>query len=152
MEVADNLVGKIFRQTLNYMFEERARKFEGYISAEEIEKIWIELREYYYGNTVKFFQYEKNNYWSIPHFICEPMLTSIYSFSQVIAIELLDKRNENNFITKFMKYLELKSNDSFMDYLKEAFDIEIGREKDWDNVFAAVNDLISRLETCSNNG
>ena len=146
LEVMDNFMGKIYRQTMNFMFEKRAREYEGYITPEQMEKEWEILREQFYGDTVKFWGYEKNNYWSIPHFICEPLLTSVYVFSQIIALMLVNKLEIDDFEKKFHGYLEIGSNNSFMEYLFKEFHIRIDQEKNWQLIFNELRELLKRLE------
>lgn len=146
LEVSDNFFGKLFRQALNAIFEIRIREKKGYAKKEEIEKIWRELRQKFYGNTVKFYPYEKNNYWSIPHFICEPLLTAIYSFSQVISINLILLKDKDDFSRKFNDFMCLSSYQSFSEYLYNNFDISFSNKGMWEKAFSYLENLLKSEE------
>ena len=147
LKVLDNIVDKLFRQTMNYLFEKKIREYNGYITANQIEFEWQKIRNQFYNNVVKFYSYEKNNYWSIPHFICEPLLTSIYVFSQTIAFNLLNKAEEKDFSKKFHGFLEIGSNDSFRKYLFDIFGSNGINRENWEFAFFELKNLFKRLGT-----
>lgn len=146
LEVSDNIIGKLFRQAMNALFEISAREREGYADKIEIEDSWLELRKDFYGDTVRFYPYEKNNYWSIPHFICEPLLTALYSLSQMIALNLLEKKDKRNFFLCFDKFIRIGSNESFRDFLSSNFDVSMDSDAMWENAFKILKELISKAE------
>lgn len=147
LDVVDNFIGKIFRQAINAIFELRVREKDGHACSEEVEQIWLDLRKTYYGDTVKFYQHEKNIYWSIVHFITDPLLTAVYSISQAIAFSLIDNhRSDCCFCGKFDSYMHLNANESVCKFLSHMFDIEFDSEKMWKISFSSLQNLLATLE------
>lgn len=104
----EDIFATLYRQINFTTFERRVHAHEGEISAEELNKIWLEESAKMFGQSVALNDYYKI-WWSyIPHFIHTPFYCYAYSYAQllVLAIFGLYKSGKcENFTQIYTKFL-----------------------------------------------
>ena len=104
----EDIFATLYRQINFTTFERRVHSHEGEISAEELNKIWLEESAKMFGPSVTLNDYYKI-WWSyIPHFIHTPFYCYAYSYAQllVLAIFGLYKSGKcENFVQIYTEFL-----------------------------------------------
>ena len=104
----EDIFATLYRQINFTTFERRVHAHEGEISAEELNKIWLEESAKMFGPSVTLNDYYKI-WWSyIPHFIHTPFYCYAYSYAQllVLAIFGLYKSGKcENFVQIYTEFL-----------------------------------------------
>ncbi|WP_169942028.1 M3 family oligoendopeptidase [Campylobacter sp. RM15925] len=144
----EDIFATLYRQINFTTFERRVHAYEGEISLEELNKIWLEESKKMFGKSVTLNDYYKI-WWSyIPHFIHSPFYCYAYSYAQllVLAIFGLYKSGKcKNFVEIYTEFLSLGGSMSPKDMVaKFGFDIE--SEKFWDIGIKEVKKLVDEFE------
>ena len=104
----EDIFATLYRQINFTTFERRVHAHEGEISADELNKIWLEESSKMFGPSVTLNDYYKI-WWSyIPHFIHTPFYCYAYSYAQllVLAIFGLYKSGKcENFVQIYTEFL-----------------------------------------------
>jgi len=104
----EDIFATLYRQINFTTFERRVHAHDGEISAEELNKIWLEESAKMFGKSVTLNDYYKI-WWSyIPHFIHTPFYCYAYSYAQllVLAIFGLYKSGKcENFVQIYTEFL-----------------------------------------------
>jgi len=124
----EDIFATLYRQINFTTFERRVHAHEGEISAEELNKIWLEESANMFGQSVTLNDYYKI-WWSyIPHFIHTPFYCYAYSYAQllVLAIFGLYKSGKcENFVQIYTEFLSAGGSRSPKDLVGMfGFDIE----------------------------
>lgn len=100
----------IFRQVVLTRFEQnlhKARREEGELTTDQIDKIWIEVNSPMYGDSVYLTENYSHWWMYIPHFIHSPFYCYSYAFGELLALALLQKyrKQGGEFIPQYFELL-----------------------------------------------
>ncbi len=113
----EDIFATVFRQVVLTRFEEKLhiiRRKERELTAEEINKIWIESNKSMFGDSVELTS-DYAWWWTyIPHFIHSPFYCYAYSFGELLVLALYSKylKEGDLFVTKYMELLTSGGSDS----------------------------------------
>lgn len=148
----DDIFATVFRQVCMTRFEEKihtARREQGELKTEDLNKLWIEANSQMFGDNIKWTD-NYNFWWSyIPHFIHSPFYCYAYAFGLLLSITLYFKykqsENKQDFVEKYTKILSLGGSLNPVELLK-ILDIDLNDKEFWNNGFKLVDELVSQAE------
>lgn len=144
----EDIFATLYRQINFTTFERRIHSYEGEISSDEIDRIWLEESKKMFGDSLILNDYYKI-WWSyIPHFIHSPFYCYAYSYAQLLVLALFGLYKSGkceNFVEIYTKFLSLGGSKSPKE-LVGMFGFDIDDEKFWnigiDQVANLVNEFI----------
>ncbi|WP_096021446.1 M3 family oligoendopeptidase [Campylobacter lanienae] len=144
----EDIFATLYRQINFTTFERRIHSYEGEISSDEIDRIWLEESKKMFGESLILNDYYKI-WWSyIPHFIHSPFYCYAYSYAQLLVLALFGLYKSGkceNFVEIYTKFLSLGGSKSPKE-LVGMFGFDIDDEKFWnigiDQVANLVNEFI----------
>ena len=144
----EDIFATLYRQINFTTFERRIHSYEGEISSDEIDRIWLEESKKMFGDSLILNDYYKI-WWSyIPHFIHSPFYCYAYSYAQLLVLALFGLYKSGkceNFVEIYTKFLSLGGSKSPKE-LVGMFGFDINDEKFWnigiDQVANLVNEFI----------
>ncbi|WP_096025172.1 M3 family oligoendopeptidase [Campylobacter lanienae] len=144
----EDIFATLYRQINFTTFERRIHSYEGEISSDEMDRIWLEESKKMFGESLILNDYYKI-WWSyIPHFIHSPFYCYAYSYAQLLVLALFGLYKSGkceNFVEIYTKFLSLGGSKSPKE-LVGMFGFDIDDEKFWnigiDQVANLVNEFI----------
>lgn len=144
----EDIFATLYRQINFTTFERRIHSYDGEISSDEIDRIWLEESKKMFGESLILNDYYKI-WWSyIPHFIHSPFYCYAYSYAQLLVLALFGLYKSGkyeNFVEIYTKFLSLGGSKSPKE-LVGMFGFDIDDEKFWnigiDQVANLVNEFI----------
>lgn len=143
----EDIFATLYRQITFTCFERRIHSFEGELSTEELNQIWLEESQKMFGQSVNL----SKNYrlwWSyIPHFIHSPFYCYAYAYAQLLVLALygLYKSGKcKNFKALYTKMLSLGGSVSPKE-LVMMFGFDIEDTNFWDIGISEVQKLINEF-------
>ncbi|WP_096028302.1 M3 family oligoendopeptidase [Campylobacter lanienae] len=144
----EDIFATLYRQINFTTFERRIHSYEGEISSDEIDRIWLEESKKMFGDSLILNDYYKI-WWSyIPHFIHSPFYCYAYSYAQLLVLALFGLYKSGkceNFVEIYTKFLSLGGSKSPKEFVG-MFGFDIDDEKFWnigiDQVANLVNEFI----------
>ncbi len=143
----EDIFATLYRQINFTTFERRIHSYEGEISSDEIDRIWLEEGKKMFGDSLILNDYYKI-WWSyIPHFIHSPFYCYAYSYAQLLVLALfgLYKSGKGeNFVEIYTKLLSLGGSKSPKE-LVGMFGFDIDDEKFWNIGIDQVANLVDEF-------
>ncbi len=146
----EDIIATVYRQIMYILFEYRAHKRcqEGFLSEEDMCNIWWEEMERMYGDSIEFFEVQKWNWSSIPHFFHYRFYCYAYSFGELFVISLFKKYKEEgreNFIKNYKEILS--SGGSKNPYqLAEIVGENLNERSFWEKGIKFIEEMIEEFE------
>jgi oligoendopeptidase F len=113
----EDIFATVFRQVVLTRFEEKlhlARRNEGELTTERINKVWVETNKSMFGDSVELT--EDYGWWwmYIPHFIHSPFYCYAYSFGELLVLALYNKylREGDVFVSRYIELLSSGGSDA----------------------------------------
>ncbi len=143
----EDIFATLYRQINFTTFERLVHSYEGEISSDELNRIWLQESKKMFGNSLILNDYYKI-WWSyIPHFIHSPFYCYAYSYAQLLVLALfgLYKSKEcDNFVEIYTKFLSLGGSKSPKE-LVGMFGFDIDDEKFWNIGISQVENLVDEF-------
>lgn len=150
----EDIFATLYRQINFTTFERRVHEFEGEISSDELNQIWLEESKKMFGDSLILNDYYKI-WWSyIPHFIHSPFYCYAYSYAQLLVLALFGLYKSGkceNFVEIYTKFLSLGGSKSPKE-LVGMFGFDIDDESFWSVGIAEVAHLVDEFVKGDNNG
>ncbi len=151
----EDIIATVYRQIMYILFEYRAYKksYESFISEEEMSKIWWEEMVKMYGNSIDFFDVQKWNWSSIPHFFHYRFYCYAYSFGELFVIALFKKYKDEiksggdgkEFIKKYKEILSSGGSKSPYE-LAKIVDEDLNDKSFWEKGIEFIKEMIEEFE------
>ena len=143
----EDIFATLYRQINFTTFERRVHAYDGEISSDELNQIWLEESKKMFGDSLELNEYYKI-WWSyIPHFIHSPFYCYAYSYAQLLVLALFGLYKSGkceNFIEIYTKFLSLGGSKSPKE-LVAMFGFDIDDEKFWSVGIAQVANLVDEF-------
>ena len=143
----EDIFATLYRQINFTTFERRIHSYEGEISSDEIDRIWLEESKKMFGESLILNDYYKI-WWSyIPHFIHSPFYCYAYSYAQLLVLALFGLYKSGkceNFVEIYTKFLSLGGSKSPKE-LVGMFGFDIDDEKFWNIGIDQVANLVDEF-------
>lgn len=143
----EDIFATLYRQINFTTFERRIHSYEGEISSDEIDRIWLEESKKMFGESLILNDYYKI-WWSyIPHFIHSPFYCYAYSYAQLLVLALFGLYKSGkceNFVEIYTKFLSLGGSKSPKE-LVGMFGFDIDDEKFWNIGIEQVANLVDEF-------
>jgi oligoendopeptidase F len=143
----EDIFATLYRQINFTTFERRVHEFDGEISSDELNRIWLEESKKMFGDSLILNDYYKI-WWSyIPHFIHSPFYCYAYSYAQLLVLALFGLYKSGkcpNFTEIYTKFLSLGGSKSPKE-LVEMFGFDIDDEEFWSVGIAQVANLVDEF-------
>ena len=143
----EDIFATLYRQINFTTFERRVHEFDGEISSDELNRIWLEESKKMFGDSLILNDYYKI-WWSyIPHFIHSPFYCYAYSYAQLLVLALFGLYKSGkcpNFTEIYTKFLSLGGSKSPKE-LVEMFGFDISDEEFWSVGIAQVANLVDEF-------
>ena len=143
----EDIFATLYRQINFTTFERRIHSYEGEISSDEIDRIWLEESKKMFGDSLILNDYYKI-WWSyIPHFIHSPFYCYAYSYAQLLVLALFGLYKSGkceNFVEIYTKFLSLGGSKSPKE-LVGMFGFDIDDEKFWNIGIEQVANLVDEF-------
>lgn len=143
----EDIFATLYRQINFTTFERRIHSYEGEISSDEIDRIWLEESKKMFGDSLILNDYYKI-WWSyIPHFIHSPFYCYAYSYAQLLVLALFGLYKSGkceNFVEIYTKFLSLGGSKSPKE-LVGMFGFDIDDEKFWNIGIDQVVNLVDEF-------
>ena len=143
----EDIFATLYRQINFTIFERRIHSYEGEISSDEIDRIWLEESKKMFGDSLILNDYYKI-WWSyIPHFIHSPFYCYAYSYAQLLVLALFGLYKSGkceNFVEIYTKFLSLGGSKSPKE-LVGMFGFDIDDEKFWNIGIDQVANLVDEF-------
>lgn len=143
----EDIFATLYRQINFTTFERRVHEFDGEISSDELNRIWLEESKKMFGDSLILNDYYKI-WWSyIPHFIHSPFYCYAYSYAQLLVLALFGLYKSGkcpNFTEIYTKFLSLGGSKSPKE-LVEMFGFNIDDEEFWSVGIAQVANLVDEF-------
>ncbi|WP_096027252.1 M3 family oligoendopeptidase [Campylobacter lanienae] len=143
----EDIFATLYRQINFTTFERRIHSYEGEISSDEIDRIWLEESKKMFGESLILNDYYKI-WWSyIPHFIHSPFYCYAYSYAQLLVLALFGLYKSGkceNFVGIYTKFLSLGGSKSPKELIG-MFGFDIDDEKFWNIGIEQVANLVNEF-------
>lgn len=143
----EDIFATLYRQINFTTFERRVHEFDGEISSDELNRIWLEESKKMFSDSLILNDYYKI-WWSyIPHFIHSPFYCYAYSYAQLLVLALFGLYKSGkcpNFTEIYTKFLSLGGSKSPKE-LVEMFGFNIDDEEFWSVGIAQVANLVDEF-------
>ena len=144
----EDIFATLYRQINFTTFERRVHSFEGELSKDELDKIWLEESAKMFGKSLKLNEYYKS-WWSyIPHFIHTPFYCYSYSYAQLLVLALFGlykSKKCENFVEIYTEFLTLGGSKSPKE-LVEMFNLDINSQEFWQIGLNEVEKLVKKFK------
>lgn len=144
----EDIFATLYRQINFTTFERRVHSYEGELSIDEFNKIWIQESKKMFGNSVRLGK-NYHIWWSyIPHFIHSPFYCYAYSYAQLLVLALYGlykEQKDDKFVEKFVRFLSLGGSKSPKE-LVGIFGFNIEDEAFWQIGLNEIDKLVREFE------
>lgn len=144
----EDIFATLYRQINFTTFERRVHNFEGELSKDELDKIWLEESSKMFGKSLKLNEYYKS-WWSyIPHFIHTPFYCYSYSYAQLLVLALFGlykSKKCENFVEIYTEFLTLGGSKSPKEMV-EMFNLDINSQEFWQIGLNEVEKLVKKFK------
>ena len=144
----EDIFATLYRQINFTTFERRVHSFEGELSKDELDKIWLEESAKMFGKSLKLNEYYKS-WWSyIPHFIHTPFYCYSYSYAQLLVLALFGlykSKKCENFVEIYTEFLTLGGSKSPKEMV-EMFNLDINSQEFWQIGLNEVEKLVKNFK------
>lgn len=144
----EDIFATLYRQINFTTFERRVHNFEGELSKDELDKIWLEESAKMFGKSLKLNEYYKS-WWSyIPHFIHTPFYCYSYSYAQLLVLALFGlykSKKCENFVEIYTEFLTLGGSKSPKEMVK-MFNLDINSQEFWQIGLDEVEKLVKKFK------
>ena len=144
----EDIFATLYRQINFTTFERRVHSFEGELSKDELDKIWLEESAKMFGKSLKLNEYYKS-WWSyIPHFIHTPFYCYSYSYAQLLVLALFGlykSKKCENFVEIYTEFLTLGGSKSPKEMVK-MFNLDINSQEFWQIGLDEVEKLVKKFK------
>ena len=144
----EDIFATLYRQINFTTFERRVHSFEGELSKDELDKIWLEESAKMFGKSLKLNEYYKS-WWSyIPHFIHTPFYCYSYSYAQLLVLALFGlykSKKCENFVEIYTEFLTLGGSKSPKEMV-EMFNLDINSQEFWQIGLNEVEKLVKKFK------
>lgn len=144
----EDIFATLYRQINFTTFERRVHNFEGELSKDELDKIWLEESAKMFGKSLKLNEYYKS-WWSyIPHFIHTPFYCYSYSYAQLLVLALFGlykSKKCENFVEIYTEFLTLGGSKSPKEMV-EMFNLDINSQEFWQIGLNEVEKLVKKFK------
>jgi oligoendopeptidase F len=140
----------VFRQVMMNRFEtmlHKARRSKGELKAEDINKMWKEVNEWMFGNSVEMTD-GYCTWWSyVLHFIHYPFYTYAYSFGELMVLSLYEQYGKKGarFVDKYLAMLEAGGSEYPKDLIAK-IGLDISDPKFWQKGMDFIEGMVERAE------
>ncbi len=151
----EDIIATVYRQIMYILFEYRVHKkcAESFLSEDEICDIWWEEMEKMYGKSIEFFEVQKWNWSSIPHFFHYRFYCYAYSFGELFVIALFKKYKDEidkggsgeNFIKKYKEILSSGGSKNPYELAKIVGE-DLNDENFWKKGIKFIEEMIEEFE------
>jgi len=142
----EDIFATVFRQVVLTRFEEKlhhARRKEGELTAERINKIWLETNKQMFGKSVELTE-DYSWWWTyIPHFIHSPFYCYAYSFGELLVLSLYNKYlvEGNAFVRLYIDLLSSGGSES-PEKLLSRVGVDITDPKFWEGGIDILREMV----------
>lgn len=144
----EDIFATLYRQINFTTFERRVHSFEGELSKDEFDKIWLEESAKMFGKSLKLNEYYKS-WWSyIPHFIHTPFYCYSYSYAQLLVLALFGlykSKKCENFVEIYTEFLTLGGSKSPKEMIA-MFNLDINSQEFWQIGLNEVEKLVKKFK------
>lgn len=136
----------VFRQAVMTRFEQsvhEARRREGELSTERVNKLWMKANRAMFGDSVTLTA-DYGLWWMyIPHFIHSPFYCYSYSFGELLVFSLYHEytKRQREFVPGYLEVLSSGGSDSPEVLIRQA-GVDISEPGLWNKGFRVLNDLL----------
>ncbi|QKF69389.1 oligoendopeptidase F [Campylobacter hyointestinalis subsp. lawsonii] len=145
----EDIFATLYRQINFTTFERRIHSYDGEISSDELNRIWLEESKKMFGDSLVLNDYYKI-WWSyIPHFIHSPFYCYAYGYAQLLVLALFGLYKSGkceNFVEIYTKFLSLGGSKSPKDMVA-MFGFDINKEEFWDIGMNEIKKLVDEFIT-----
>lgn len=145
----EDIFATLYRQINFTTFERRIHSYDGEISSDELNRIWLEESKKMFGESLILNDYYKI-WWSyIPHFIHSPFYCYAYGYAQLLVLALFGLYKSGkceNFVEIYTKFLSLGGSKSPKDMVA-MFGFDINKEEFWDIGMNEIKKLVDEFIT-----
>lgn len=141
----------LFRQIVLTRFEERfhgARRKEGEIRAEELNRIWLEVNRPMFGDSLALS--EDYGWWwmYISHFIHSPFYCYAYAFGELLVLSLYGAylKEKGEFVSKYLKLLGSGGSKTPQELLSD-FHFDLSQKSFWEGGLEILAGMVKEAET-----
>lgn len=143
----EDIFATLYRQINFTTFERRIHSYDGEISSDELNRIWLEESKKMFGDSLILNDYYKI-WWSyIPHFIHSPFYCYAYGYAQLLVLALFGLYKSGkceNFVEIYTKFLSLGGSKSPKDMVA-MFGFDINKEEFWDIGMNEIKKLVDEF-------
>lgn len=143
----EDIFATLYRQINFTTFERRIHSYDGEISSDELNRIWLEESKKMFGESLILNDYYKI-WWSyIPHFIHSPFYCYAYGYAQLLVLALFGLYKSGkceNFVEIYTKFLSLGGSKSPKDMVA-MFGFDINKEEFWDIGMNEIKKLVDEF-------
>lgn len=143
----EDIFATLYRQINFTTFERRIHSYDGEISSDELNRIWLEESKKMFGDSLVLNDYYKI-WWSyIPHFIHSPFYCYAYGYAQLLVLALFGLYKSGkceNFVEIYTKFLSLGGSKSPKDMIA-MFGFDINKEEFWDIGMNEIKKLVDEF-------
>ncbi|ANE34420.1 oligoendopeptidase F [Campylobacter hyointestinalis subsp. lawsonii CCUG 27631] len=143
----EDIFATLYRQINFTTFERRIHSYDGEISSDELNRIWLEESKKMFGDSLVLNDYYKI-WWSyIPHFIHSPFYCYAYGYAQLLVLALFGLYKSGkceNFVEIYTKFLSLGGSKSPKDMVA-MFGFDINKEEFWDIGMNEIKKLVDEF-------
>ncbi|RAZ26239.1 M3 family oligoendopeptidase [Campylobacter hyointestinalis] len=143
----EDIFATLYRQINFTTFERRIHSYDGEISSDELNRIWLEESKKMFGESLILNDYYKI-WWSyIPHFIHSPFYCYAYGYAQLLVLALFGLYKSGkceNFVEIYTKFLSLGGSKSPKDMIA-MFGFDINKEEFWDIGMNEIKKLVDEF-------
>jgi oligoendopeptidase F len=140
----------VFRQTMMNRFESRlheARRTKGELTSEDVNKMWKEVNEWMFGDSMTMTD-GYSSWWSyVLHFVHYPFYTYAYSFGELMVLSLYEQYQNvgEPFVDKYLAMLTAGGSDYPRNLMAE-MDMDITETVFWQKGCDFIERMIAQAE------
>lgn len=143
----EDIFSTLYRQINFTTFERKVHAYEGEISNDELNRIWLEESKKMFGDSLVLNDYYKI-WWSyIPHFIHSPFYCYAYGYAQLLVLALFGLYKSGkceDFVRIYTEFLSLGGSKSPKDMVA-MFGFDINKEEFWDIGMNEIKKLVDEF-------
>ncbi|MDL2346685.1 M3 family oligoendopeptidase [Campylobacter hyointestinalis] len=143
----EDIFSTLYRQINFTTFERKVHAYEGEISSDELNRIWLEESKKMFGDSLVLNDYYKI-WWSyIPHFIHSPFYCYAYGYAQLLVLALFGLYKSGkceDFVRIYTEFLSLGGSKSPKDMVA-MFGFDINKEEFWDIGMNEIKKLVDEF-------
>jgi oligoendopeptidase F len=146
----ESIFASVQRQIMMNRFETRlhkARRENGELKTEEIDRIWLEENRWMFGDSVEMTS-EYGCWWSyVLHFVHYPFYTYAYSFGELMVMSLYEqyRKTGQEFVPRYLDMLAAGGSDYPKNLMKN-MGFNINNAKFWQNGLNLIERMVKQAE------